>query len=138
MRRDNLHLTLAFIGELDADTARRIAALISKDTWQPVAWTVDRIGVFGKARVLWAGSGDDPHLASIASKVRALLDELQVRYDHKPFVPHVTLLRNLSRAAPGTAQVIDPPIEWQALHPVLLHSIHDESGTRYIALGPDA
>jgi 2'-5' RNA ligase len=137
MRRDNLHLTLAFIGELDAATAQRVATLISQNTWQRVAWTIDRIGVFDKARVLWAGSGDDPHLASIASKVRSSLDELTVRYDRKPFVPHVTLLRNVPRAALGTAQVIDPPIEWLAHRPVLLHSIHDESGTRYVALDPD-
>jgi 2'-5' RNA ligase len=66
-----------------------------------------------------------------------LLDELQLRYDRKPFVPHVTLLRNVPRAALSMTQIIDPPIAWLAHRPVLLQSIHDEKGTRYVALDPD-
>jgi 2'-5' RNA ligase len=138
MRRDNLHLTLAFIGELESDRARQIAQRLAQRSWQPGVWRVDRIGAFERARVLWAGSADDPQLGAIAAAVRAVLDELQVRYDRKPFAPHVTLLRNLPRAAFETAQAIDPPIEWVRQPPVLLHSTHEADGTRYVALAPDA
>jgi RNA 2',3'-cyclic 3'-phosphodiesterase len=136
MGRENLHLTLAFIGELDAAIARQIVALLSEQTWQAGTWHVDRLGVFDKARVLWAGSGDDVHLAAVASKARQILEALQVRFDRKPFVPHVTLLRNLPRAAFGTAQAIDPPIAWPMQSPALLYSTHAENGTRYVALDP--
>jgi 2'-5' RNA ligase len=138
MRRENLHLTLAFIGELEAPVARRIAALLSEQSWRPGTWKVDRLGVFDKARVLWAGSDADAQLASVASSVRELLDRLDVRYDRRPFVPHVTLLRNLPRIAFGTAQAIDPPITWPTHSPALLYSTHAENGTRYVALGPSA
>ncbi len=134
MRRANLHLTLAFIGEIDDAKARLVAARLAQHTWQPSLWRVDRIGVFDRARVLWAGSGDEPELAAIAARVRTLLDELQVRYDRKPFAPHVTLLRNLPRSASGTAEGIDPPVDWPVQRPVLLQSTHDETGTRYTAL----
>lgn len=134
MRSANLHLTLAFIGEIDAETAHRVAATLARSTWTAVPWRIDRIGVFDRARVLWAGSGDDPQLTETAARVRALLDDLRVRYDRKPFAPHVTLLRNLPRAAHGTAQVLAPAIDWPTQRPVLLQSLHAEDGTRYAAV----
>jgi RNA 2',3'-cyclic 3'-phosphodiesterase len=136
MRGENLHLTLAFIGEVDAAIARRIVARISVQSWPAGTWQVDRLGVFDKARVLWAGSGDEAHLSAVAAKTRQILDELQVRYDRKPFAPHVTLLRNLPRAAFETVQAIDPPITWPMHSPALLYSTHAENGTRYVALDP--
>ena len=138
MRSANLHLTLAFIGELDAETAHRVADSLAQSTWTAAAWRIDRIGAFDRARVLWAGSGDDPRLNETAARVRALLDELGVRYDRKPFAPHVTLLRNLPRAAHGTAQALAPAIDWPTRRPVLLQSLHAEDGTRYAALDAGA
>lgn len=138
MRQANLHLTLAFIGELEDDRARQVAWRLAQRSWQSGVWLVDRIGAFERARVLWAGSGDDPQLGSIAAAVRTLLDELQVRYDRKPFAPHATLLRNLPRAAAGTAQPIEPAIEWLLQPPALLYSTHETDGTRYVALEPNA
>jgi len=77
-------------------------------------------------------------LGSVAATVRELLDRLNVRYDRKPFVPHVTLLRNVPRAAFETAQAIDPPIAWPMHSPALLYSTHAENGTRYVALDPSS
>lgn len=136
VRRDNLHLTLAFIGEIEADRAQLVADRIAAQDWSPGTWRVESIGAFVRARVLWAGSGDDPQLGSMAAAVRALLDELQVRYDRKPFAPHVTLLRNLPRAAAGIAQAIEPPIVWPTFQPVLLQSLHVEVGVRYVPVAP--
>jgi len=138
MRRDNLHLTLAFIGEIDAAIAHRIASRLAKQLWQRGTWYVDRIGVFRKARVLWAGSEVEAQLASMSAAVRTLLDEMQVRYDRKPFVPHVTLLRNLTHSTLGATPVIDPPITWPITSPALLYSTQVEIGTRYVALEPCA
>ncbi|MCK6429025.1 MAG: hypothetical protein L6Q72_08010 [Burkholderiaceae bacterium] len=88
MRAENLHLTLAFIGELD-ETA-------------------------------------------LAQRVRALLDELRVRYDRKPFVAHVTLLRDLTRDdARRAAAPIAPPVVWRADRPQLLQSAQREGRLRY-------
>ncbi len=134
MRGANLHLTLAFIGELDEARARQIARALAQAAWRTGTWRVDRIGTFERARVLWAGSDDNPLLAAIAGPVRALLDELQVRYDRKPFAPHVTLLRNLPRSAAGASAPIEPPLEWIVAPPLLLHSVHEADGTRYVAL----
>jgi 2'-5' RNA ligase len=136
MRRDNLHLTLAFIGEIEGDRAQLVADRLAARDWPRGTWLLASVGVFERARVLWAGSGDDPQLGSTATAVRSMLDELQVRYDRKPFAPHVTLLRNLPRAAFGTAQSVEPPIGWPIGRPVLLQSVHVENGVRYLPLEP--
>lgn len=132
MRRENLHLTLAFIGALDADRARQVAARLAEEPPAPFEWTLDSIGAFAGARVLWAGGGD-AQLEALATRARALLDELDVRFDRKPFVAHVTLLRDLPRDAAGeAARRIVPPIRWLAGAPVLLESRNDAGGVRYL------
>jgi 2'-5' RNA ligase len=136
MRRDNLHLTLAFIGALEADRAGEVAAHLAALPQAPFDWTVDAVGAFGGARVLWAG-GSDPRLDALAARVRALLDELGVRFDRKPFVAHVTLLRKLPReAAREAGGAIEPPLRWQAGAAVLLESRSGAEGTRYVPVVP--
>lgn len=131
MRRENLHLTLAFIGALDATLAREVASRLAAERFEPFAWSLDAVGTFGGARVLWAG-GSDARLDALAASSRRLLGELRVRFDRKPFVAHVTLLRKVpreaAREAPGP---IDPPILWHAAAPVLLQSRTDAQGTHY-------
>lgn len=130
-RCDNLHLTLAFIGTLDLEVARRVATQLDEQQFDPFDWTLDAVGVFDRARVLWAG-GADPRLEALAARVRQLLDTIGVRYERKPFVAHVTLMRKLPRAAFGAAPVnIEPPIRWNAGAPVLLQSTTGRDGTRY-------
>lgn len=132
IRAANLHLTLAFIGALEAERARQVAATLAAASFAPFAWKLDAVGSFGRARVLWAGGSDD-RLDAMATQVRRLLDELRVPYDRKPFVAHVTLLRKLPRAATHeAARALEPPIGWQAGAPVLLESRSDAEGTRYV------
>lgn len=131
MRRDNLHLTLAFIGTLDAAAAREVAARLAAETIEPFDWRLDEVGAFDGARVLWAG-GTHERLEGLAARSRALLDTLGVRFDRKRFVAHVTLLRNLPRAAARTAaHRIEPPIAWRVTLPALLQSTTGAHGTRY-------
>ena len=132
MRRENLHLTLAFIGALDAGRAREVAARLAAGPPAPFDWSLAAVGAFAGARVLWVG-GADVQLDALAARVRALLDELDVRFDRKPFVAHVTLLRDVPRdAARVAARRIEPPIRWHAGAPVLLESRNDSNGVRYL------
>ena len=135
-RRENLHLTLAFIGALEADRAREVAARLATEACMPFDWSLDAVGAFGGARVLWAG-GASPQLDALAARARRLLDELDVRYDRKPFVAHVTLLRNVPRdAARHAARRLEPPILWHARAPVLLESRTDSNGVHYLPVAP--
>ena len=131
MRRDNLHLTLVFIGTLPLARANRLAAELARVPAEDFDWSVDQIGAFAAAGVLWAG-GESVPLRQLAVRVRQLLDELAIAYDRRPFAPHVTLLRQLPRqAATKAAAPILPPIRWRAGAPRLLQSTSDVHGIRY-------
>ncbi len=131
IRRENLHLTLAFISALDAAAAKQLAEHLAEQTFYPFDWALVAMGGFERARVLWAGS-EDARLQAMAARVRRLLDTLDIRYDRKPFVAHVTLLRKLPRDATRTASTrIEPPVLWRAAAPVLLQSMTEPRGTRY-------
>jgi 2'-5' RNA ligase len=138
MRRENLHLTLAFIGALDTGRARAVAAMLAAEPPAPFDWSLDAIGAFAGARVLWVG-GSDTRLDALTARARALLDHLAVRFDRKPFVAHVTLLRDVPRdASRDAAQRIEPPILWHAGAPVLLESRTDSNGVRYLPVSAQA
>ncbi|MFN3564816.1 MAG: RNA 2',3'-cyclic phosphodiesterase [Burkholderiaceae bacterium] len=132
MCAENLHLTLAFIGELDEARAARVAAALDALPVENFAWTLDAVGAFDRARVLWAAGADCEPLSQLARRARSLLDALHVPYDRKPFVAHVTLLRGLTRGdARHAAAPIAPPVTWRADRPRLLCSVHREGRLRY-------
>ncbi|MFN7573384.1 MAG: RNA 2',3'-cyclic phosphodiesterase [Betaproteobacteria bacterium] len=137
MLAENLHLTLAFIGELDDPQARAVAQAVARIDCTPLDWTLDRVGAFARAQVLWAGGPRSEPLDALAAQVRATLDALAIRYDRKLFAAHVTLLRDLPRAqASKAAQPIAPPPLWHAARPVLLRSATEAGRLRYVEVAP--
>jgi len=138
MRRENLHLTLAFIGALDADRAQQVAARLAAEPTTPFDWLLDAVGAFAGARVLWVG-GADTRLDALAAWARGLLDELGVPFDRRPFVAHVTLLRDVPREpARDATRRIEPPICWHVGAPVLLESRNGPNGVRYLPVTAQA
>jgi 2'-5' RNA ligase len=105
----SLHLTLAFLGDLDdaqleqATQATAAATQVSA----PFALTVAGLGSFGPPhapRVIWAGIGGN--LRALTETQRALADELAARgfaREERPFAPHLTLAR-LNRPLDADAQ----------------------------------
>jgi RNA 2',3'-cyclic 3'-phosphodiesterase len=134
MRAENLHLTLAFIGALPADTVRALQPHIDALPVVPRDWTLDRLGSFGAARVLWIGGAPNAALSDLAAEVRGRLDANAITYDRKPFVPHVTLLRNLPRDASTDAAInatTIATIRWPVVAPRLVVSTTSPAGVRY-------
>lgn len=134
MRPENLHLTLAFIGELPEAAGAKVAAACAALPWPTCDWHLTEIGFFARPRVLWAGGPVPAVLANIASRARGLLDALQVGYDRKPFVAHVTLLRDVRRF--DGPRAIAPPIAWPIREVALYRSGRDENGARYFRVEP--
>lgn len=100
----DLHITLAFIGELPDATLEPLAvslrqALARACPQTPAphdALVLDRIGSFRGANLTWLGPSDVPAwLTAVADAVRAGLDEAGVAFDRKPFRPHVTIVRGV-------------------------------------------
>jgi 2'-5' RNA ligase len=134
MRAENLHLTLAFIGELPDAAGPGLAADCAELRLPAHDWALTEIGFFARPRVLWAGGALSDELAAIAAAARALLDRRRIGYDRKPFVPHVTLLRDVRRF--DGPRAIEPPIGWPIRSVGLFRSGRDERGARYFRVVP--
>ena len=87
---DNLHITLAFIGEYG--DPGHISDLIEEIGFEPFDIRLKGIGNFGD--LYWAGIEKQPELEKLAKRVRRILAENAVPFDRKQFRPHVTLVRN--------------------------------------------
>lgn len=111
----DLHLTVAFIGDLADGTAITVAAAIAKMPVKPFDYRLDTLGFFEDAGVVWVGGDANVSgkpLDALAARVRRLLDRLMVDYDRRAFVPHVTLLRGASRSDAQRLNASVPPITW--------------------------
>jgi len=89
---DNLHVTLAFIGE--TTETEKVKAALSAVTWKPFRLTLSEIGNFDD--ILWIGAKGNQGLSGAARSVREALDSAGIDYDHQKFVPHITVVRKVS------------------------------------------
>ncbi len=125
MQRGQLHLTLAFIGPLAEQRGNQVAQILDAVPIEPFVWTLDRIGGFARAHVLWVGGNQEPRLTALAQIVRESLDDTMVSYDRKAFSAHVTLLRNITNVPSFS---LDTPILWHVTRPYLVVSDRDSNG----------
>ena len=92
-REENLHLTLAFIGEYP--DPYDVKEILEEIDFEPFRIRLDGVGSFGS--LWWAGiaeDGDcDDALRFLAKRVRRGLAEAGIPYDRKKFSPHITLVR---------------------------------------------
>jgi 2'-5' RNA ligase len=101
-----IHLTLAFLGELDAaclEQAMQAAAAAAQQV-KPFSYRLTRIGIFGsprQPRVVWMGIEEKS--ASLSRLHRILNQELVQRdfvTESRPFSPHLTLARVKNALSP--------------------------------------
>ena len=85
----NLHLTLAFIGEYD-DPAK-VRKVIGSVPLPQIRLSISGKGNFGN--LLWAGVKGNQKLKTYVKDLRAALKEAQIPFDDDKFIPHITLIR---------------------------------------------
>lgn len=85
----NLHLTLAFIGEYD--NPRKVKEVIDRIPLPEFRLSLSGFGRFGS--ILWAGVKGSQKLAAYARELRAALMAEGIPCDQEKFVPHITLIR---------------------------------------------
>lgn len=127
--REKIHLTLAFLGEVEGDALER--ALEVAGTIRVAAFEVrlDRTGSFRGARVGWAGcESPAPGLVDLAGQLAQALKAAGFALEARPFAPHVTLARKI-RTSIGRSPI--EPVNWRAGAFALVRS---EAG-RYETIG---
>lgn len=130
MRTESLHLTLAFLGNIDIESAEELIEAPPVHRLQPGTLTLDQYGVFHRQRILWAGPSRIPDALQAAHDGLWLwLSGYGVQPPAQPFRPHVTLLRD---ADPAKAPETGPePLTWHYDRMVLVASESRQDGSRY-------
>jgi 2'-5' RNA ligase len=97
VRPENLHVTLKFIGNVDAGELDAIrAALAEVRSGSAVELRFRGLGFFPnekRPRVLWDGMEASPNLATLAADIDARLEKLGIPRETREFSPHLTLAR---------------------------------------------
>lgn len=105
---DRWHLTVAFLGAVDAPLARVTGALAAAAAAAPARIGLELTGAGRFARrVLWLGVRDDPEgaVAALGRRAQASLAGAGLPVDRKPVRPHLTLARS-RRGAPVGDEVV--------------------------------
>ena len=129
----DLHLTLAFIGELPDARAQQLASLIDDSFDDAPTWTIDHVGAFPRARVLWVAGAITPALGALSGKVRSCLTQFRAPFDARPFLPHVTLARSYRAAVPEQSR-LDVPVPCRFGRPRLAQSLSGGKAGLYRAV----
>jgi 2'-5' RNA ligase len=97
VRPENLHVTLKFIGHVDASKVDLIRAALAEVRFDsPVEMQFRGLGFFPnpkRPRVFWAGMEASPNLAPLAAEIDTRLKRLGILSETKEFAPHLTLAR---------------------------------------------
>jgi 2'-5' RNA ligase len=136
MPTENLHITLAFLGQVDAGQFDAIVAAARSVRPRQFMLRLDEAGYWTHNHIAWLGAPQAPEeLSAMVAELRAVLVQSGIRFDPKPFVPHVTMVRN-ARPPKEDWPTLNP-VEWPVNGFVLVSSDRDESGPYYrIAAGP--
>ncbi len=99
VERDNIHVTLKFLGEVPETRAPELSAAAEgiAESAQPFALGISGLGCFPSVRsprVVWAGitRGAD-QMAALAESVDKAMERLGFERENRPFKAHVTLGR---------------------------------------------
>jgi len=95
-RDDQLHLTLAFIGDVPHKVMREIEGELSRVSFTPFALQLKGVGLFGKPgqpKLLWAGVENPEPLRHLHEKIVHALGRIDVEVERRKYKPHVTLAR---------------------------------------------
>ena len=125
---DNLHITLAFIGEYDEPDF--VTEVISEVPFSPFPISLSTLGHFGN--LWWVGLDDNDELDSYVKRLRKALSEAGIPFDKKKFSPHITLIRK----AIGTLPAVSVPKTAMSVdHISLMRSERGPKGMIYTEIG---
>jgi 2'-5' RNA ligase len=104
LERDELHLTLHFLGEVAPHLTDAVRAGLARLRLNAFAITISGVGQFlseGRPQVLWAGIDSSSSLLALHHAIgTTLTDAIGFQPEERPYSPHVTLARLNTPALP--------------------------------------
>ena len=124
--RENMHLTLAFIGEYN--DPGYVSDVLSHIDYEPVRLVIDGFGSFGD--LFWIGIKEDKGLLTNVKRIRRALADNSIPFDKKKFTPHMTIARKIQydKSFPTDAPF---PAAMDAEYISLMRSDRGKSGMIY-------
>ena len=128
----NIHLTLVFLGDVARVRLPRLESLAAAVSAPRFELSVDRVQYWRHNRIVWAGAESCPAAAlALVAQLEGAFTAEGLRVDGRPYVPHVTLLRD-ARHAPAVATV--PVTSWPVARFALVESVPRDRGRAYEVL----
>lgn len=136
---DTLHLTLVFVGDVEAPRLGELAAAAAKVSCPAFDLSFDREACWRHNRIAHVGVSRPPQaLLDLVGQLSAGLRNAGLAFDARPYVPHITLIREADCARfpkPANENPALEPIPWSARDFVLVKSSLRPEGARYEQLG---
>ncbi len=148
VKAENLHLTLAFLGQTPDERLDDVAAA-AKEAAAPVSrfrLSFDRAGRFperGRPRVVWLGIAEGaPGVLELGVGVYAGLRARGLRFDDRPLAPHLTLARVAEDASAPETKTVGAALEnldlgrlaFEVSELAVVQSVLSPKGPRYTAV----
>ncbi len=140
VRKENLHLTLKFLGNVNEKALPSIKKSLQEIASQTKAFSfkLHDFGAFPtlkRARVLWIGVSDGNYeVIKLAELIDQQLSRLGFEKEKRKFHPHITLARLKIPAPLHKIPTLDKEIEIKAEEIILFQSILKPEGPTYIPL----
>lgn len=142
---NQLHITLAFLGDTEDVKIDRIALLLDEiaEMTEEFSFRVTALGVFRNLkdpRVIWAGIETEEKLDNLYKSIRTGLKDLGIETEERPFKPHLTVgrvksIKNSANLAKILEDYHDKHLQNVMVYELILYeSILDSSGPTYIPL----
>lgn len=129
VREENLHITLAFLGNVTAEQLACLRRGLSGVQGRGFTLMLDRVGGFRRSGVTWLGATEVPDaLTALVGDLGRAMQQCGFEPDTRPYQPHVTLRRR-SRRSPG--QPTFTPLKWPVSEFVMVESHISGDGARY-------
>ena len=117
----NLHVTLVFIGDVEAGCVPAVERAVAGIPGTAFELSLERVGYWGRPRILWLGPREvPPPLYALVGDLRAAAEACGFAAETRPYLPHMTLARKVSR--PPRVEAIEP-VRWSISSYSLMESV---------------
>jgi 2'-5' RNA ligase len=131
-RAETIHLTLAFLGEIDESRISTIESMGRATVGEAHSLPIEQARYWKHNRIVWVGPNETPTpLAKLVAGLKGLLIGMGFEIEQRAFEAHVTLIRKAH--APRALPVL-PALDWPVQEFVLVRSTLSSEGSSYDVL----
>ena len=136
--RDNIHLTVRFLGAISADTVEMLPAMMNEigRSSARLPLTIEHIAAFPSRKpvVIAGGIAPNADLDTLAERVTSMVASLGIDADRRPFRPHITIARLSRGGMPSPNLPVSLDLRFTATELVLFESKLNRDGAEYFRI----